>query len=59
MDVNHFSTFALNGQDGSVRWHHLPGDFNEMKTIDQVSKDLTKVSNPLILCPTELKPIIL
>ncbi|XP_072024501.1 uncharacterized protein [Amphiura filiformis] len=35
VDVNHFSTFALNGQDGSIRWHHLPGDFNEQRTMDQ------------------------
>ncbi|XP_002735115.1 uncharacterized protein LOC100378520 [Saccoglossus kowalevskii] len=27
--VNHFSTYALSGKDGSIRWHHLPGDFKE------------------------------
>ncbi|XP_033625650.1 uncharacterized protein LOC117288891 [Asterias rubens] len=32
--VNHFSTFALSGHDGSIRWHHLPGDFGE-RTITQ------------------------
>lgn len=26
----HFSTFALSGSNGTVRWHHLPGDY-EMK----------------------------
>ena len=25
----HFSTFCLSGSDGSVRWHHLPGDFEK------------------------------
>ena len=29
--LTHFSTFALNGKDGSVRWHHLPGEFEETK----------------------------
>ncbi len=24
---SHFSTFALSGNNGSVRWHHLPTDF--------------------------------
>ncbi|XP_030831252.1 uncharacterized protein LOC100891930 isoform X2 [Strongylocentrotus purpuratus] len=28
-DVGHFSTFALSGRHGDVRWHHLPGDFGE------------------------------
>ncbi|CAH1779441.1 unnamed protein product [Owenia fusiformis] len=27
----HFSTYALSGSDGSIRWHHLPGDFDEQK----------------------------
>ncbi|CAI9728019.1 Hypothetical predicted protein [Octopus vulgaris] len=26
--LTHFSTFALNGLDGAIRWHHLPGDFS-------------------------------
>ncbi|XP_050397278.1 uncharacterized protein LOC126815602 [Patella vulgata] len=29
--LSHFSTFALSGLNGSVRWHHLPGDFGEEK----------------------------
>ncbi|XP_022108707.1 uncharacterized protein LOC110988983 [Acanthaster planci] len=29
--VNHFSTFALSGRNGTVRWHHLPGDFEEQE----------------------------
>ncbi|XP_070575140.1 uncharacterized protein [Ptychodera flava] len=28
-EIHHFSTYALSGKDGSVRWHHLPGDFDE------------------------------
>ncbi|XP_021352758.1 uncharacterized protein LOC110449917 isoform X1 [Mizuhopecten yessoensis] len=27
--LTHFSSFALNGIDGTLRWHHLPGDFGE------------------------------
>ena len=23
----HFSTFALSGTNGTIRWHHLPADF--------------------------------
>ncbi|KAJ8302911.1 hypothetical protein KUTeg_019307, partial [Tegillarca granosa] len=30
--LTHFSSFALNAQDGTVRWHHLPGDFGEVVT---------------------------
>ncbi|XP_038070046.1 uncharacterized protein LOC119739259 isoform X2 [Patiria miniata] len=30
--VNHFSTFALTGRNGTIRWHHLPGDFEERRT---------------------------
>jgi len=36
----HFSTFALSGNDGSVRWHHLPGDF-EQKTASRVRRRRT------------------
>ena len=25
----HFSTFAMSGVNGSIRWHHLPGDFEQ------------------------------
>jgi len=25
----HLSSFALNGRDGSVRWHHVAGDFEK------------------------------
>ena len=25
----HFSTFALSGNNGSILWHHLPGDFEQ------------------------------
>ncbi|KAK3589323.1 hypothetical protein CHS0354_026981 [Potamilus streckersoni] len=28
-NMTHFSTFALNAMDGTVRWHHLPGEFEE------------------------------
>ncbi|GAB1601233.1 uncharacterized protein LOC115216796 [Argonauta hians] len=30
--LTHFSTFALNGLDGSLRWHHLPGDFSGQRS---------------------------
>ncbi|XP_041375556.1 uncharacterized protein LOC121388325 isoform X2 [Gigantopelta aegis] len=26
-ESEHFSTFALSGNNGTLRWHHLPGDF--------------------------------
>ena len=26
-ESEHFSTFALSGNNGTIRWHHLPGDF--------------------------------
>ncbi|KAL5021733.1 hypothetical protein ScPMuIL_000888 [Solemya velum] len=32
-EIKHFSTFALSGRNGSVRWHHLPGDFGESSSI--------------------------
>ncbi|KAL8574521.1 hypothetical protein ACOMHN_005898 [Nucella lapillus] len=28
-NLTHFSTFALSATNGTVRWHHLPGDFGE------------------------------
>ena len=28
-NLTHFSTFALSAANGTVRWHHLPGDFGE------------------------------
>lgn len=28
-NLTHFSTFALSGTNGTIRWHHLPGDFGE------------------------------
>ncbi|KAK3086371.1 hypothetical protein FSP39_017480 [Pinctada imbricata] len=28
--LTHFSSFALSAKDGSIRWHHLPGDFGEI-----------------------------
>lgn len=27
--LTHFSTFALSASSGTIRWHHLPGDFGE------------------------------
>ncbi|ESO98334.1 hypothetical protein LOTGIDRAFT_159137 [Lottia gigantea] len=30
-ELSHFSTFALSGSNGTIRWHHLPGDFGEEK----------------------------
>ncbi|XP_046553197.1 uncharacterized protein LOC124262710 isoform X1 [Haliotis rubra] len=29
LDRGHFSTFAVSGRNGSLRWSHLPGDFGE------------------------------
>ena len=29
--LTHFSTFALAANNGSVIWHHLPGDFGQQK----------------------------
>ena len=26
-EYEHFSSFALHGETGTIRWHHLPGDF--------------------------------
>jgi len=25
----HLSSFALNGRDGNIRWHHVAGDFEK------------------------------
>lgn len=30
--LSHFSSFALSGDTGVIRWHHLPGDFKEDST---------------------------
>ncbi|XP_061189984.1 uncharacterized protein LOC133197792 isoform X2 [Saccostrea echinata] len=30
--LTHFSSFAVSALDGTVRWHHLPGDFGEIAT---------------------------
>ena len=29
--MTHFTSFALNARTGDIRWHHLPGDFEEKK----------------------------
>lgn len=29
--LTHFSTFAVSAFNGTMRWHHLPGDFGEQK----------------------------
>ncbi|XP_072169576.1 uncharacterized protein [Diadema setosum] len=34
-DVGHFSTFALSGRHGNIRWHHLPGDFEEVVNTEE------------------------
>jgi hypothetical protein len=36
--LTHFSTFALSGTNGTVRWHHLPGEFGEQQTLDKVGR---------------------
>jgi len=28
----HLSAFAVNGRDGSIRWHHVIGDFEKRHT---------------------------
>jgi len=28
----HLSAFAVNGRDGSIRWHHVVGDFEKSRT---------------------------
>ncbi|KAK7498067.1 hypothetical protein BaRGS_00010655 [Batillaria attramentaria] len=30
-NLTHFSTFALSVTNGTIRWHHMPGDFGEQK----------------------------
>lgn len=30
-NLTHFSTFALSSANGTIRWHHLPGDFGEQQ----------------------------
>ena len=29
-NLTHFSTYALSATNGTVRWHHLPGDFGQL-----------------------------
>ena len=42
--LNHFSSFALAGQDGTTRWHHLPGDFEKRsKTGEHVSEHIVGI----------------
>jgi len=28
-NMTHFSTYGLSGQDGTIRWHHMPGDYQQ------------------------------
>ena len=39
-NLTHFSTFALSATNGTVRWHHLPGDFGQQTHNIKVRKAL-------------------
>ena len=45
----HFSTFALSGANGTVRWHHLPGDFQAKKN-EVIDQSLIMSNSMKIVC---------
>ena len=48
--LTHFSTFALSGTDGSIRWHHLPGEFEEAKKFEVNCKRTTPTTYVILVC---------
>ncbi|ELT96931.1 hypothetical protein CAPTEDRAFT_224542 [Capitella teleta] len=42
--TTHFSTFALSGSNGAIRWHHLPGDFETKRSKARVDSHHWKLN---------------